>query len=115
MALDIPKSVEIIEIMENYISRVRPPKEVRHQVDLAYEIENQSIILNEIRPFWNDSNKILSRGYAKATFVHQQNIWKIYWKRADNKWHLYEPLPSVDRLEDFLKIVDEDKTACFKG
>jgi len=47
MALDITKSVEIIEIMENYISRVRPQQEIRHQLDLAYEIENQSIILNE--------------------------------------------------------------------
>ena len=115
MALDITKSVEIIEIMEIYISRVRPSKEVRHQVDLSYEIENQSIILNEIRPSWNDATKILASGYAMATFVHQQNIWKIYWKRADNKWNLYEPSPSVDELEDFLKIVDEDKNACFKG
>lgn len=115
MALDITKSVEIIEVMENYISRVRPPQEIRHQVDLGYEIETQSVILNEIKPALNDSNKILTNGYAKATFVHQKNIWKIYWKRADNTWHLYEPSPSVYRLEDFLKIVDADKNACFKG
>ena len=115
MALDITKSVEIIEIMENYISRVRPRQEIRHQVDISYEIENQSIILNEIRPAWNDTSKMLTNAYAKATFVHQQNIWKIYWKRADNKWHLYEPSPTADRLEECLKIVDEDKVGCFKG
>jgi hypothetical protein len=101
MALDITKSVEIIEIMENYISRVRPPQEIRHKIDLGYEIENQSIILNEIRPSWDDPNLIRSFGYAKATFVHGKDIWKIYWKRADNKWHLYKPLPGVNLLKVF--------------
>lgn len=101
--------------MENYISKVRPRPELRHQVDLAYEIEKQSVVLNQIRPFWQDPNQILTIGYAKATFVHQQSIWKIYWKRADNKWHLYKPAPGVNRLEDFLRIVDEDKNGCFKG
>ena len=115
MALDITKSLEIIEIMENYISGVRPPQEIRQQLDIGYEIENQSIILNEIRPFWNDRNKIMTNGYAKATFVNSKNIWNIYWKRADNKWHLYEHSPSVGQLKEFLKIVDEDKYYCFKG
>ena len=71
--------------------------------------------MNEIRPSWNDPNKIMAIGYAKATFVHDKNVWKIFWKRADNKWHSYKPSPTVDRLEDFLKIVDEDKNHCFKG
>ena len=78
MALDITKSVEIIEIMENYISQIRPPQEIRHKLDIGYEIEKQSVILNEIRPFWNNPNKIMTIGYAKATFVHDKNIWKIY-------------------------------------
>jgi hypothetical protein len=115
MFLDITKSVEIIEVMENYISRVRPPQEIRNQVDLAYEIEDQSIILSEIRPALPDPDRIITRGYAKATFVHQQNIWKLYWKRADNKWHSCKPSPKADCLEDILKIVDEDKHFCFKG
>ena len=115
MALDITKSVEIIEIMENYISKIRPPQEIRPKLDIGYETEKQSIILNEIRPSWHDPNTIMANGYAKATFVNAKNIWKIYWKRADNKWHSYKPSPIVGRLEDFLKIVDEDKYSCFIG
>jgi len=73
MALDITTSLEIIEIMENYISIKRPPQKIRHQLDVGYEIEKQSNLLNEIRPFWNDPNKIMTSGYAKATFVNAKN------------------------------------------
>jgi hypothetical protein len=115
MAFEINKSIDIIEIMENYISKVRPRPEIMHNIDLSYAIENQSIILNEIRPYWGNPNEVLTSGYAKSTFVKNKNIWKIYWKRADNKWHLYEPPPNVEQLKDFLKIVDQDKYGCFKG
>jgi hypothetical protein len=115
MALDIIKSVDIIETMENYISSVRPKPEIRHQIDLNYEIQDQSIILNEVRPSWNNPNESTTSGYARATFIKSKNIWKIYWKRANNKWYLYDPCPYVGLLKDFLKIVDEDKHGCFKG
>lgn len=115
MPFDIKKSVDIIEIMENYISKTRPPQEIRHQIDIGYELEGQSIVLNEIRPAWNNPMQILTRGYAKATFVKEKNIWKIYWKRADDKWHSYKPVPAVGQLDNFLRLVDEDKHGCFKG
>lgn len=115
MTLDITKSVAIIEMMENYIVKVRPRPEIRHQLDISYEIKDQSVILQEIRPAWKNPNEIQRFGYAKATFVKDKNIWKIYWQRADLKWHSYEPTPSVRQLSDFLKLVDEDEYACFKG
>jgi len=115
MALDITKSVDIIETMENYIVKVRPVPEIRNKLDLNYEIKGQSVILNEIRPAWDNPKEILTNGYAKATFVINKNIWKIYWIRADNKWHSYTPNPEVKELKDFLKLVDQDKFGCFKG
>lgn len=115
MSLDITKSAEIIEIMENYISMNRPPLEIRNQLDISYEIVDQSVIINEVRPLWSNPSKIMVNGYAKTTFVHSKNIWKVYWKRADNKWHEYEPFPTVNSLKSFLLLVDEDKHGCFKG
>lgn len=115
MSLNILNSVDIIETMENYISRVRPEPEIRHQLDISYEIEDQSVILNEIRPRLLDPSKIGKFGYAKATFVKNKNIWKVFWKRADLKWHSYPPQPTVNQLSDFLNLVDEDKHYCFKG
>ena len=115
MTLDITKSVDIIEIMENYISKVRPRPEIRNQLDIGYELTGQSVILNEIRPQWHNPSEIITSGYAKATFVKANNNWKVYWKRADNKWHKYVPKPTVSNLSNFLKLVDEDQYACFKG
>lgn len=115
MTLQILQSLEIIEIMENYIYQVRPLVEIRSQLDLSYELKDQSVILNQIRPFWNNPKEILTLGFAKATFDKTKNKWKIYWKRSDGKWHTYKPQPVVDKLEYFLDIVDEDKYHCFKA
>jgi len=115
MTLDITKSVDVILTMENYISKVRPEPEIRNQLDIDYEIKGQSVILNEIRPAWNNPKEILTLGYAKATYLKSKNIWKIFWKRADNKWHSYKPKSDVTELKDFLAIVEQDEYGCFKG
>jgi hypothetical protein len=46
MALAFENEIE----MERYLIDSRPPEEIRNQVDLNYKIEQQSIIVFEIRP-----------------------------------------------------------------
>jgi len=101
--------------MENYMAKVRPEPAIRNKFDISYEIENNSVTLNEIRPVWNDPQKKIKLGYAKTTYVKCKNIWNVFWKRSDNKWHLYAPQPNVSELTDFLKLVDKDEHGCFKG
>ncbi len=115
MTLDITKSLEIIETMENYIDKIRPSVEIRHKIDIGYELKDQSVILHEIRPKWNDPKIVLTHDYAKATFVLKNNLWKVFWMRSNLKWNSYKPKPTVRQLKDFLKLVDEDKHHCFKG
>lgn len=45
------------EEIENYLSYIRPPEEIRDQFDISYRIEKQSVIIFEIRPNWQDQNK----------------------------------------------------------
>ena len=54
MSLSLFNTIDIIEIMENAIERMRPPKDIRDKLDLGYRIDNQSIILFEIHPKYND-------------------------------------------------------------
>ncbi len=115
MAFDLSKSPEIIQMMEKYIDSIRPEPEIRPKLDMSYELTDHSLFLLEIRPAWNNPRIILREPYAKATFVQSKNIWKIYWMRGNLKWYPYDPKPTVKKLSDFLKIVDEDAYHCFKG
>ena len=115
MAIDIFHTLHVIEIMENFIERKRPPENIRHQIDLSYKIENQSIIVFELRPVWNDPGKIMESNIAKITYVKTSNTWRVYWLRADLKWHRYMPNPTVKKLTEFVKLLQEDKHGCFWG
>ncbi len=115
MSFDALNTVHIIEIMENYIERTRPPKEIRAQLDVNYRIANQSIILFEVRPSWQDKTHYMTHDFAKSTYEKKSGVWKIYWLRANLKWNLYEPEPTVKKLTDFLNIVEADKLGCFRG
>jgi hypothetical protein len=115
MPLAALDTVEAIEVLENYLSRNRPPEHIRNKLDIGYRIENQSVYLFEIRPDWQNPNITRNKDFAKTTFVKGQKVWKVYWLRADLKWHPYDPKPQVRNLSDFIKLVEEDKHACFKG
>ena len=102
-------------IMDKWMEKNRPPVEVRDQVDIAYRIKGQSVEIFEIRTsLFNPMNKI-ENAIAKTTFVKTQNIWKIFWQRSDLKWHTYDPYPEAKSLEEFLRVVEEDENACFRG
>ena len=115
MAIDILKTVDIIEIMENYLEEVRPPEDIRSELDIGYKIEDQSVVLVEIRPIWTNPSEIREYGYAKATFIKSKNVWRIFWLPGNLKWLSYKLVPEVGTLKEFLNIVDEDKMGCFKG
>jgi hypothetical protein len=115
MALDISKSAEIIQTMEEYIASVRPEPDIRPKFDIGYELKGNNVFLLEIRPVWNNHQEILRSPYAKATFVQSKSVWKIYWMRGNLKWVPYDPRPEVKTLKAFLKIGEEDAYGCFKG
>ena len=93
----------------------RPPAHIRHEVDLGFRITGQSVEIFEIRPRWQCPEEKIEEAVAKTTFVKTKKIWKVYWQRADLKWHRYDPNPEVGSLDEFLDIVDRDEYACFFG
>jgi len=98
-----------------FIERRRPPPHIRSKLDLAFRQQGQSVELFEIRPSWDGSALALECSVAKATYSKRTRVWKVYWIRADLKWHRYSPAPEVDSIEDFLAFVDEDEHGCFFG
>ena len=99
-----------------FVEKRRPPPSIRKELDLGFRVKGQSVEIFEIRPRWRgEPGEIMEHPVAKTTFVKTQKKWKVYWQRADLKWHGYEPNPVVSYLQEFLEIVDRDEYACFFG
>ena len=103
------------KVVAAFLQRRKPPPHIRSKLDFGYRIKKQSVELFEVRPRWNKPTEKLEHPVAKVTYVRATGLWKVYWMRADLKWHSYEPTPQVGSLEKFLALVDEDKHACFFG
>ena len=115
MALSEFELKKIEKAVTRYIDKNRPPPHIRHQVDLGYRISGQSVEIFEIRPFWINPQETVEGAIAKATYVKGQRIWKVYWQRADLKWHRYEPSPEVKTIEAFFELLEKDAYGCFFG
>lgn len=105
----------IEKAMAKFLVKRRPPPHIRPELDIGYRLVDQSVEIFEIRPQWDDQSIIHQHPFAKATYVRTQNQWKVFWKRADLKWHGYEPASSVKSINEFLAVVDADPYGCFFG
>ena len=115
MVLSEFEEIRIQKIMDAFMKKHRPPAHTRKELDLAYRLKGQSVEIFELRPDWQDSSNILEHPVAKMTYVKSKKIWKLFWQRADLKWHGYEPNPMAKHLEDCLAVIDKDEYACFWG
>ena len=115
MGLDALTTAHVIEILGNYIDTHHPPEDIRDKLDLDYRIDNQSVHLFEIRPKWNNPSQKMHEDFAKATYVKKSDSWKIFWLRSNLKWCLYDPMPEVGALQEFVDLVSDDIYGCFRG
>jgi len=115
MALSEHERYRFEKPVRAYVEARRPPPNIRPELDIGYRIEHQSIELFEMRPAYQRPGEIIERPIAKATYVRSKKVWKIYWMRADLKWHRYEPKATVSRVEEFIAVIDQDPYGCFFG
>jgi len=115
MAISEFEIKRVEKTMEGYLDRARPPVHIRNELDIGYRIANQSVELFEIRPAFQDPSTKIELAIAKATYVKKEGNWKIYWMRADMKWHRYEPVPDADNLDEFISVIEDDHYGCFYG
>jgi hypothetical protein len=48
-------------------------------------------------------------------YVRTRKVWRLFWRRADLKWHGYEPLAESARLDALVREIDNDPFCCFFG
>ena len=115
MPLDSLQTLDVIEVMENFLEIRRPPEHLRAQVDLSYRIEDESVLIFELRPSWDRPAEVREKPIAKATFAKESGQWKIFCAGTNKRWEIYKPKPTVNDLRGFAKLVDEDKGRIFWG
>ena len=107
---------DLVESMiRQFVEELRPPADIRAELDIGYTYENQTLEIGELRPRWDKPQLKTITPVAKATFIKSRDIWKVYWKRASGKWDPYTPKPEVKHLDAFFKLLKEDKHHCFWG
>ena len=97
------------------LCKKRVPESIRDKLRYEYKIEKQDVILFEIRPRWNKPDEQIELPCAKLKFVRSQNVWKLFWQRANMKWHAYGPLKSSRNLTELIAEIDTDPYGCFFG
>ena len=115
MALSDIERKRVEKAVGAFIEKRRPAPHIRPKLDLGFRVSRQSVELFEIRPQWDRPEIKRESSFAKATFVRTQGLWKVYWQRADLKWHSYEPAAEVAAIEEFLVVVQKDEYGCFFG
>lgn len=98
-----------------YIENMRPEEEMRDKLDIGFSFENNVVEIFEIRPVWDDKSKKANYAVAQGRYIKSRGVWKIYWKRSDLKWHIYQPLAEVNTVQEFLDEVSMDPYGCFFG
>ena len=116
MAFGELESHRVATKLAAFLGRTRPPPAIRHELDLVFRVEDQSVVLAEVRPAWRGPEGATTEtGIAKATYVRRHEHWRVYWRRGDLRWHRYDPAPEVASLDVFLDHVERDEYACFFG
>ncbi len=98
-----------------FLSKRRPPPEIRDKLDYRCYINGQEVTLVSLRPKFDDETLKAEHPFAKVRWVGTQKVWILYWMRGDLKWHSYEPLPESPTIGKLLEEVDRDPHCCFFG
>ena len=116
MAFTDNEIAEHLKVLEDaFWSRRRPPLHLRAQVREGQRITGQSIELFLVRPAFHHPGEPIEEFIAKVQHLPRQRVWRIFWKRADGRWHRYQACVQADSLADALRVIDEDANGCFFG
>jgi len=73
----------------------------------------QSYVIGHKRKSGDGKKEYLEEA-CKIVHVKSRDVWKLYWKRADMKWHLHSTA-DYEALDDLLDEIRKDPEGCFWG
>ncbi len=111
----LPQLQECLCAVGAFIEKRRPNPEIRDRLDYRADISGSEVVIVSLRPSFDDTTTTIEMPLARAKWVATRKTWRLYWMRADNKWHSYRPLPEAPTLAAILAEVDRDPICCFFG
>lgn len=111
--LEIADHMKVLE--DSFWSRRRPPLHLRAEIREGQRFLDQVIELFLVRPAYNRPGQQIEESLARVQFVRTTDVWRLFWKRADGKWHRYQPHPEAKSLATALGIIHKDANGCFLG
>jgi len=115
MALPDTQVRACLKAVGAFLAKRRPPVEMRGELDFRADINGSDLIIVEVRLAYNDPSRMIHHPVAKAKWVGARRVWRLFWMRADLKWHSYLPKPEAARIGTILSEVDRDPHGCFFG
>jgi hypothetical protein len=112
---ELELATHTLTLEAHFWSLRRPPLHLRERMREGQRFSDQSIELYYVRPVFDRPDTHVECTIAKVTFVRTANVWRIFWMRADGKWHRYPPHPEADSLTAALGIIHKDPNGCFFG
>lgn len=79
------------------------------------KIQGQSIEIFFLRPAFQRPGQCVEDAVAKLRCVRARGVWQLFSKRADGRWHRYDPVPETASLAEALQIINEDVWHGFFG
>jgi len=77
--------------------------------------DGTSIELFLVRPAFQRPGEHSEEAIAKVQFIRSRQVWRVHWKRADGRWHRYQPCPESASLAAALEVIHADAHGCFFG
>ena len=116
MSFSDTEIIRYSDLIEKWVwSTRRPALHLREEIREGQRITGNEIELFLVRPLFSDPTRQIEESIAKARYVKNRDVWQVFWKRADLKWHRYAPQPETITIEAFLRLVAEDTNSCFWG
>ncbi|WP_414665150.1 DUF3024 domain-containing protein [Horticoccus sp. 23ND18S-11] len=98
-----------------FLEKRRPPVSIRDKLDFRADISGSDVFIVEVRPDHLDKTQKRDTPVAKMKWVAARKVWRLFWMRADLKWHSYKPFPESAEIAVLVDVVDRDSNCCFFG
>lgn len=104
-----------VEAVLREFCRGEPPPHVRPELEYAVRIEGNAVTLVELRSAFRAEIDRTESPVARFRFIAKYELWQLYYRDRNIRWHRYPPARPVKRLAVLFAEVRRDPTGIFWG